>query len=174
MQTTRRSLSCFLAFMKPKGCSRQVLRPSQAHSRIWLLVLTLLLIVVVAWPDHAVAQQVQVKQTPPAVQNGTAKLLGHYDPTQRLRVVFGLRPPHLEAEEQLLRELQDKNSPQFHKYLSQEEWNARFAPSRADEQAVVDWAKSQGLTVTQRYPNRLLVDVEAPVASIEKALNVSI
>jgi len=80
----------------------------------------------------------------------------------------------LAEEEELLRELQDKNSPQFHKFLSQEEWNARFAPSREDEQAVVDWAKSQGLTVTQRYPNRLLVDVEAPVASIEKALNVSI
>ena len=45
----------------------------------------------------------------------------------------------------------------------------RFSPSAADEQAVLDWAKSQGLTVTQRFPNRMLVNLEAPVARLEKA-----
>jgi len=137
-----------------------------------LLVLTVLCLVLAVVP--AAAQQVQIKQTPLVVQNGTATLVGHYTPTQKLRVVFALRPPQLEEEEELLRELQDKNSPQFHQYLSHEEWNARFAPSAEDEQAVVDWANSQSLTVTQRYPNRLLVDVEAPVATIEKALNITI
>ena len=38
----------------------------------------------------------------------------------------------------------------------------------------MSWAQSQGLTITARYPNRLLVDVEAPVATIEKAFNVTI
>ncbi len=55
-----------------------------------------------------------------------------------------------------------------------EEWNERFAPSPQDEQAVTNWATSQGLTITQRYANRLLVDVEAPTAIIERALGVSI
>src|SRR5208283_2529339 len=174
MLTERHSLFCFLAFMRPESLPQHVLRPSQPHSRIWIVVPSLLLAFTVTWPGPGVAQQVQVKQTPLAVQNGTAKPVGHYDPTQRLRLVFGLRPPHLAEEEELLRELQDRDSPLFHKYLSQEEWNARFAPFREDEQAVVDWAKSQRLTVTQRYPNRLLVDVEAPVASIEKALHITI
>src|SRR5208283_3563736 len=174
MLTARHSLFCFLAFMRPESLPQHVLRPSQPHSRIWLVVPSLLLAFTVTWPGPGVAQQVQVKQTPLAVQNGTAKPVGHYDPTQRLRLVFGLRPPHLAEEEELLRELQDKNSPQFHKFLSQEEWNARFAPSREDEQAVVDWAKSQGMTVTQRYKNRLLVDVEAPAGAIEKAFGVTI
>jgi hypothetical protein len=91
-----------------------------------------------------------------------------------LRLVFALRPPHLEEEEQFLSQLQDRDSPLFHKYLSEQEWNQRFAPSAEDEQAVVAWARSQGLSITQRYPNRLLVDVEAPVAIIEKALDVAI
>ena len=91
-----------------------------------------------------------------------------------LRLVFALKPPHLEEEEQFLNQLQDRDSPLFHKYLSEQEWNERFAPSAEDEQAVVAWAQSQGLTITQRYPNRLLVDVEAPVAIIEKALDVTI
>ena len=117
---------------------------------------------------------VRIQQAPFALQSGAAKLIGPYALDQKLRLIFGLQPPHMGQEEQLLRELQDTNSPQFHKYLSAQEWNDRFAPSTADEQSVVDWARSQGLTITQRYPNRLLVDVEAPVAVIEKALGVTI
>lgn len=108
------------------------------------------------------------------VRNGNAKLVGRFDPRQMLRLAFGLQPPHLAEEEEFLRELMTPGSQQFHQFLTAEQWNARYAPSVADEQAVVDWAKSQGLTITQRYPNRLLVDVEAPVATIEKALQVKI
>jgi len=116
----------------------------------------------------------QVNQVPNAVVDGSAKLVGPYDPKQMLRLVFGLQPPHLAEEEQFLVDLHTKGSPQFHHFLTAEEWNARFAPAAADEQAVAEWAQAQGLTVTQRYANRLVVDVEAPVATIERALNVKI
>ena len=126
-------------------------------------------------PTYSLAQQrTSIEQTPRAVREGSAQLIGHYDSNQMLRLVFALKPPHLEEEEQFLNQLQDKDSPLFHKYLSEKEWNERFAPSAQDEQAVVAWAQSQGLTITQRFPNRLLVDVEAPVAIIEKALDVAI
>ncbi|MFI5117315.1 MAG: protease pro-enzyme activation domain-containing protein [Terriglobales bacterium] len=126
-------------------------------------------------PTYSAAQQrASIPQTPRAVREGTAQLIGPYGSDQMLRLVFALKPPHLEEEEQFLNQLQDRDSPLFHKYLSEKEWNERFAPSAQDEQAVAAWAQSQGLTITQRYPNRLLVDVEAPVAIIEKALDVSI
>jgi len=130
---------------------------------------------VAALAGSLAAQSVTVNGVPPAVQNGKAALLGHYsNPQQMLRLVITLQPPHPAAEEEFLRQLQDPASPNFHKYLSQSEWNERFAPSAKDEQAVVTWAQSQGLTITQRYPNRLLVDVEATVAVIEKAFAVTI
>ncbi|MGD0931220.1 MAG: protease pro-enzyme activation domain-containing protein [Candidatus Korobacteraceae bacterium] len=122
----------------------------------------------------AAQQTVSIPQVPLAVQNGSAQYLGHYNPQQMLRLAVALKPPHMEEEEQFLRELQDPASPLFHKYLSDAEWNQRFAPSAQDEQAVVAWAQTQGLTITQRFPNRLVVDVEAPVAVIEKALAISI
>jgi hypothetical protein len=112
--------------------------------------------------------------TPHQVFDGSAKLVDHYNQAQMLRLVLGLQRPHADAEEEFLRELQDKKSPNFHKFLTPQQWNARFSPSKQDEQAVVDWAKSQGLTVTQRYANRLIVDVEAPAGIIEKAFNVTI
>jgi subtilase family serine protease len=82
--------------------------------------------------------------------------------------------PILPEKRHFLEELQTKGSPNFQKFLTPAEWNSRFSPSAADEQAVVDWATSQGFTVTQRYPNRLLVDVSGTVATIEKALGVTI
>jgi len=112
--------------------------------------------------------------TPPEVLQGTAKFMHAYEPTSKLRLAIGIKPPHMAAEEKFLQELQDRDSPNFHKYLSPEQWNARFAPSPKDEQAVVDWATSQGLTITARYPNRLMVNVEGTVESIQKALGVTI
>ena len=99
------------------------------------------------------------------VTNGVARMIEHYPESSKLRVVIGLTPPKMAEEEQFLKELQDPKSPNFHKWLTAEQWNARFSPAPEDEQAVVDWAKSQGLTVTQRYPNRLIVDVEGTSAT---------
>ena len=106
--------------------------------------------------------------------DGTAIRVNHYNPEQKLRLALVVQPPHMAQEEQFLKDLTTKGSPTFHQFLSPEEWNTRFGPSIEDEQKVVDWAQSQGLTVTNRYPNRLLVDVEAPAGVIENALGVTI
>lgn len=112
--------------------------------------------------------------TPQAVREGRAALVSHYNPSQKLRLVLNVRPPHLAEEDAFIKDLTTKGSPGFHKFLSQDEWNTRFAPSVEDEQSIVDWAQSVGLTVTKRYPNRLLVDVEATSGTIEQAFGVTI
>ena len=106
------------------------------------------------------------------VMLGTVQLVEPYDPASKLRLAINITPPKMAEEEVFLKELQDRNSPNFHKYLTPEQWNARFAPAPEDEQAVVDWVKSKGLTVTARYPNRLMVDAEGTVDQIQKALGV--
>jgi Pro-kumamolisin, activation domain/Bacterial Ig-like domain (group 3) len=111
--------------------------------------------------------------TPQKVLDGTALRVGHYNPEQKLRLALAVQPPHMDEEEKFIKELTTKGSPNFHKFLTQEQWNARFAPAAEDEQKVVDWAESQGLTITHRYPNRLLVDVEGPASVIEKAFGVT-
>ncbi len=111
---------------------------------------------------------------PPWPVGDKAQLVEHVDPNQKLRLVLGLEPSRPDEEQQLIHDLQDRNSPRFHHFLTAAEWNERFAPSAANEQAVLAWAANQGLTITHRFPNRLVVDVEGPVAAIEKAVNVSI
>jgi len=111
--------------------------------------------------------------TPLEVQNATATPVGHYSGPM-LRLTLGLQPPHIAEERQFLEDLQNPHKGSFHQFLSAAEWTQRFDPSAADEQAVVDWATANGLTVAQRFPNRLIVDVVGSVATIEKALNVTI
>jgi kumamolisin len=113
-------------------------------------------------------------QTPLPVRNGSAHNLGAYNASQTIRLTIGLKPPRMAAEKQFLNAIQDKHSPLFHRYLTVAQWTARFGPSVAAQNAVVNWAKGAGLSVTKLYPNRLIVDLAGPVGSIEKALSVQI
>lgn len=138
-------------------------------TQLVLLLLSALCLLTAAYGQVTLPNHVPLK-----VENGSATPIGHYNPEQMLRLVLAVQPPHMAEEEQFIQELVTKGSPNFHKFLSAEEWRARFAPSAADEQKVVDWAQSQGLTVTKRYSHRLIVDVEAPAGVIEKAFGVTI
>ncbi len=114
------------------------------------------------------------RHMPAKVLDGTAARVGHYNPEQKLRLVLTIQAPRMAEEEQFIKELVTKGSPNFHKFLTLEQWNVRYAPSAEDEQAVVDWAQSVGLTVTKRYSDRLIVDVEGTAGTIEKAFGVTI
>src|SRR5205823_2118269 len=72
-------------------------------------------------------------EPPSEVRNGRASPAGHFNPQQMLRLAFGLRVPHLVEEEEFLRQLMTPGTPQFHKFLTADQWNARFAPSVQDE-----------------------------------------
>jgi len=90
--------------------------------------------------------------TPVEVLNGTAQLVGRYAPQSKMRLTLGLSRQKMAEQEKFLAELQDKKSPKFHKYLPAEQWNARFAPSAKNEQAVIDWATSNGLKSRSAIP----------------------
>jgi hypothetical protein len=127
-------------------------------------------------PAQAIGQQVPLmtSQTPLPVRDGAAVDLGAYNPSQIIRLAIGLRPPHPAAEQNFLRDLQDKSSPLFHRFLTRAQWTARYGPSPAAQRAVVSWARGAGLAVTHLYSNHLVVDVAGPVSAIESALAVQI
>jgi hypothetical protein len=147
-----------------------------ARNGMWPLFAVTLFILLLPQPVRSQTLQAidPHSQTPVQVRTGSATLTQHYDPSKTLRLTIALTHPHPTQERTLIDALHDKHSPLFHQYLSSSEWDARFAPSVEDEQAVVDWANSQGLSVTNRYPDRLLVDVVATAGAIEKAFNLKI
>ncbi len=122
--------------------------------RIWAAVLIGL---IAALPGLPQTGALTLPGLVPSVVNGPAIPAGSLSSSQMLRLVFGLEHPHMAEEEQFLEALHTKGSPEFMHFLTADEWNARFSPSPQDEQAVVDWAQAQGLTVSHRFSNRFLV-----------------
>jgi xanthomonalisin len=125
-------------------------------------------------PAGAVGHAMLVPHLPRAVANGKAAMTGAVSPQQRLNLAIHL-PLRNQAElTQLLHDLYDPKSPNFHKYLSVSGFTKRFAVTAADYNAVVAWAKANGLAVTAKTPNRRLLAVQGSVATVDRAFHVKV
>jgi subtilase family serine protease len=58
--------------------------------------------------------------------------------------------------------------------LGPEEFTQKFGPSESDYQALIAFVKSQGLTVTQTYNHRQLLDVTGRADDIRKAFHINL
>ncbi len=113
-----------------------------------------------------------VASVPMAVMQGAAERLAPMEASQKLH--FSLVLP-LRDEDQLdalLVRLQDPSSPDYHRYLSVDEFTARFGANAQDYAEVVRWAEANGLAITEIARNRHIVGVQGSVAAINRALHV--
>jgi uncharacterized repeat protein (TIGR03803 family) len=100
--------------------------------------------------------------------------LKRVDGTNTLDLTIAL-PLRSTAElNKLLQEIYDPSSPNYHHYLTPEEFAQRFGPSQADYDALIAFANSHNLAVTSKHPNRTLLDVNGSVADIEKTLHLNL
>src|SRR5438874_802557 len=100
--------------------------------------------------------------------------LGRAPASERHRVVVSLDVRNREGLEAFLADVQDPSSPRYRQFLSQAEFDALYAPTEAQEQAVIDHLRGAGLRVSERFPNRLLVGAAGSVAALERAFGVEI
>ena len=100
----------------------------------------------------------------------TSQVIG----TQRLHLTIGLPLRNQEALTELLRQLYDPASPNYRHFLTPDQFTANFGPSEQDYQTVIQFAQANGFTIKTRHPNRMLVDVEAPVSTIENTFQVTL
>ena len=98
--------------------------------------------------------------------------VGRAPASERHKVVVALDLRNREALEAFLADVQDPASPRYQQFLTQDEFNARFAPTEADEAAVVAHLQRGGLRVTRRSSNRLLVEAGGSVAALERTFGV--
>jgi subtilase family serine protease len=89
--------------------------------------------------------------------------------SKRLDLAIGLNLRNRPALTNLLRDIYDSASPNYRHYLTPEQFAAMFGPTEQDYEAVIAFASANGLTVTGRHSNRMLLDVSGSVADIEKA-----
>jgi pseudomonalisin len=104
----------------------------------------------------------------------TATQVGRADENRVLNmsITFALR--NRQQLNQVLSDLQDPASPQFHHWLTPAEFNRRFGPRDADVSAVIDWLRAEGFTVNSVNRAERFVSFGATVAQAEHSFAVSI
>lgn len=119
------------------------------------------------------AQTVITHHVRPDTQNGNAPLVDHMPVGQVMHLVITLPLRNEDELDQFLKDVYDPNSPSYRQFLTVDEFTARFGPTQQDYDAVIEFAQSNGFTVTGTSRNRLNVDVSGPVSSVEKAFSVT-
>jgi subtilase family serine protease len=111
-------------------------------------------------------------QTVPLLQH--AHLLGAASGQQQLDLSIGLRIRNQEELTSLLSSLYNPRSSLYHHFLTPQQFAAEFGPTADQQQQVIDYLRSQGLTVTSVSPTGLLIDARADVSTVEAAFHVTI
>ena len=160
-------------------------RARSAHAAAWIPLLTASLFIFLAASGNSqspsrdrILRAVDSAQT--AVVKGTAHPLGHpqfdqgrVSPGRQLSGVtltFRLSPAQQADLNQLLREQQDRSSPNYHKWLTPEQYASRFGMTPGDLAKVSSWLQSQGLVIDGISRNRNEISFSGSVGQIEYAL----
>ncbi len=133
----------------------------------------LALIATVLAATEAHAQYVSTNHVREAVRGGTAHQVGHLPESQvmSLDIVLPLRDPA--GLEDFLAEVYNPRSSSYRHFLTVPEFTERFGPTQADYDAVIKYAKSNGLTVTGGTRDGMEVQVNGTVSSVERVFHVT-
>lgn len=111
---------------------------------------------------------------PATVSSGVATLVGRVPSTQRMNLAVSLPLRNENELHGLLQEIYDPQSASFRHYLSVQEFTERFGPSESDYEALLNFAQANGLSVVDKFDNRMVLDVQGPAANIESAFHVTL
>lgn len=100
--------------------------------------------------------------------------LGPEDPSRVINIQVRPALHNRAGRDALLQELYDSKSPLYHKWLTPQQYAARFAPTAMEAALVQNFLRSHGLSVTAVDRFNYTVSAQGSIADIQKALNVQI
>jgi hypothetical protein len=95
-------------------------------------------------------------------------------PAERILLVLQRAPEQETALRKLLDEQQIKSSPNYHMWLTPEEFGQQFGPADADIQAVTDWLTSQGFQVSRVAAGRTVIEFSGTAGQVRQAFHTEI
>ena len=140
--------------------------------RISLLLLTAVALLSAA-TTNSQAQTVLTHHVREASRTGHATPIGRLPADQALQLDMVLPLRDEAALKSFLNDLYDPTSFSYHRFLTVPEFTEHFGPTQADYDAVVSFAKSNGLEVVGGTRDGMEVQVKGPVSAVEKAFHVT-
>src|SRR5713101_3742642 len=95
-------------------------------------------------------------------------------PVTRMLLLLQRSEEQETALQQLMEEQQSKNSPNYHAWLTPEEFGKKFGPADADVQAVTDWLTLHGFQVSKVSKGRTVIEFCGNVGQVRSAFGTEI
>jgi hypothetical protein len=95
-------------------------------------------------------------------------------PADRMLVLLNPSPDRKQALERFLREAHAPGSPSYHKWVTPEEFGARFGAKDDDVQQVQSWLQSHGFSVARLTKSRRFLEFSGTAAQVREALHAEI
>jgi kumamolisin len=129
-------------------------------------------IVIALAAANSQAQSVMTRHMRDEVRSGAAQPLASLSQNQSmsLDLVLPLRDPA--GLDVFLQDIYNPASPNFHHFLTVQQFTAKFGPTQEQYAAVLAFAKANGLAVTGGSRDGMEVQVKGSVAAVEKAFHV--
>lgn len=85
------------------------------------------------------------------------------------------RAPQAEASvEQLIAELHDPKSPNFHHWVSAAEFGEKYGLARSDIDTITGWLQSHGFVINSIYPGGMVIDFSGTAGQVRDAFHTAI
>jgi hypothetical protein len=95
-------------------------------------------------------------------------------PTERILLVLKRSPAQETALRKLLDEQQIKSSPNYHMWLTPEQFGEQFGPADADILAATSWLSSQGFQVNRVAAGRTVIEFSGTAGQVRQAFHTEI
>jgi Pro-kumamolisin, activation domain/Bacterial Ig-like domain (group 3) len=95
-------------------------------------------------------------------------------PLKRMLLLLRRSPEQDAVLLKLLDEQQDKSSPNYHAWLTPDQFGRQFGPADSDIQTLTGWLASQGFTQISVGPGRNLIEFSGNVAQVRQSFHTEI
>jgi subtilase family serine protease len=83
-------------------------------------------------------------------------------------------PEREQMAAQFVAELHDPKSPNFHKWITAEEFGKNYGLAESDIKTISGWLESQGFTVNSVYPSGTVIDFSGSAGQVNRAFHTAI
>ena len=95
-------------------------------------------------------------------------------PMQRMQLVLKRSAEREAALQTLMAQQQDKSSPNYHKWLTPDQFGSEFGPSDQDIQTITSWLQSHGFQIGNISKGRTIIEFSGNASQVQEAFHTPI